>query len=435
MLRQDTLSKPRTPHPARSPIPSLTGLRFAAAFCVVLAHAIPKIVALPKVQMPVLLLSTLSAEGMSLFFVLSGFVIYYNYSHTIRSRAGLYNFFVARFARLYPLYFAAMCYDMIISVSYAKIPALWIGLPYYATLTQSWIYMAIGNNALIYQFGIISQLAWSISTEWFFYLLFPLACLAIVSLATVRKRLWATAILIVAALATLATLTAEAPALLTYGIETYGPVGADPQDSFYRWLMYFSPYARLFEFLLGCLCASIFVTLSAPSKTEERMGLWLTYFALLVIAVLHWLMFGFESGAMWHRVVQGLHMNFGFAPFIALLIFCCARYRNGFSGFMAAPTLILCGEASYSLYLLHIVVINAFRYETGTIVTWHAALIACARMGMVIAACVGLSLVSWYTIEVPARRWLRRMFSVSAPRATTETTITASSRALREANM
>ena len=199
--------------------------------------------------------------------------------------------------------------------------------------------------------------------------------------------------------------------------------------------MYFSPYARLFEFLLGCLCASIFVMLAAPSKTEERLGLWLTCFALLVIAALHWLMFGFESGATWHRVVQGLHMNFGFAPFIALLIFCCARYRNAVSGFMAAPTLILCGEASYSLYLLHIVVINAFRYETATIVTWHAVLIACARIGMVIATCVGLSLVSWYMIEVPARRWIRRMFSVSPPRATTETTITASSQALREANM
>ena len=230
MLRQYTLSNPRAPNPARSPIPTLTGLRFVAAFCVVLAHAIPKMVVLSKVHMPLQLLSTLSAEGMSLFFVLSGFVIYYNYSHTIRSRAGLFNFFVARFARLYPLYFAAMCYDLIISVSYAKIPALWIALPYYAALTQSWIYMPIGNNALIYQFGIISQIAWSISTEWFFYLLFPLACLAIVSLATVQKKLWATAILIVAAVAILTTLTAEAPALFTYGLENYGPVGADPQD-------------------------------------------------------------------------------------------------------------------------------------------------------------------------------------------------------------
>jgi peptidoglycan/LPS O-acetylase OafA/YrhL len=69
----------------RPPIPSLTGLRFIAAFSVLFAHALPKIFPLPEGSVLLnfyTLLESVSAEGMSLFFVLSGFVIHYNYSGT-----------------------------------------------------------------------------------------------------------------------------------------------------------------------------------------------------------------------------------------------------------------------------------------------------------------------------------------------------------------
>src|SRR5215203_4219419 len=54
--------------------------------------------------------------GMSLFFVLSGFVIHYNYGmfRTDGLVAGGKKFFIARFARLYPLYFVVL----ILSVAY-----------------------------------------------------------------------------------------------------------------------------------------------------------------------------------------------------------------------------------------------------------------------------------------------------------------------------
>jgi peptidoglycan/LPS O-acetylase OafA/YrhL len=411
----------RTGGAMRVPIPALTGLRFVAAFCVVLSHAIPKIVPFASPPKVVVLLSTLSAAGMSLFFVLSGFVIYYNYSETISRPTGLYNFLVARFARLYPLYFVGVSYDLFTGVSDAKLSASKIALPYYATLSQSWVYRPIGDNALIYQFGLISQVAWSISTEWFFYLVFPLACVAISGLSTVRGRLWAAATLITVALAILVFLTANAAAISIYGLEAFGPVGASLQDGVYRWLMYFSPYVRLFEFLLGCLCASIFVRLEIrPSPAEERRGVWLTAGAVLAVAALHWLMFGVESNAPWHRVLQGLHMNFGFAPFLAVLIFCCARYRNAIVRLLAAPAVVLCGEASYSLYLLHLVVIHAFGYEASGISSLRGALIATVQLGVVIATSVGLSLVTWSVIEVPARRWIRRIMTVSAPIAAAE---------------
>jgi peptidoglycan/LPS O-acetylase OafA/YrhL len=151
---------------------------------------------------------------------------------------------------------------------------------------------------------------------------------------------------------------------------------------------------------------------AAPSRVEERLGTWLTAGSLLALAATHWLMFGFQSDAPWYEVVQGLHMNFGFAPFLAILIFCCARYQNSFSRLMAAPLLVLCGEASYSLYLLHPVIINAFRYEAEIITSPRIALGAMVQLAVVIAASISVSLVAWSVIEVPARKWIRRSMSV-----------------------
>ena len=65
----------------RPDVPALTGLRFLAAFSVLLAHGLTATVTNnepPKGA--VLWLMQSSGFGMTLFFVLSGFVIHYNYA-------------------------------------------------------------------------------------------------------------------------------------------------------------------------------------------------------------------------------------------------------------------------------------------------------------------------------------------------------------------
>jgi peptidoglycan/LPS O-acetylase OafA/YrhL len=64
--------------------------------------------------------------AMSLFFVLSGFVIYLNYAPEFRSRPmaeATFNFAVARFARLYPLYAVFMAFTLA-SVAWARVPPM-----------------------------------------------------------------------------------------------------------------------------------------------------------------------------------------------------------------------------------------------------------------------------------------------------------------------
>src|ERR1700726_4518484 len=95
----------------RPDVPALTGLRFLAAFSVLLAHGLSA--TLTNNEPPngaVLWLMEASGFGMTLFFVLSGFVIHYNYAGLVTDGRwrGIAAFFWARFARLYPLFLLMM---------------------------------------------------------------------------------------------------------------------------------------------------------------------------------------------------------------------------------------------------------------------------------------------------------------------------------------
>ena len=83
-------------------LPALDGLRFMAAMLVAGGHYV-SIFSQGKASG---MITTLTGLGMTLFFVLSGFVIHYNYCGTIPKAGGIRAFAIARFARLYPLYVA-----------------------------------------------------------------------------------------------------------------------------------------------------------------------------------------------------------------------------------------------------------------------------------------------------------------------------------------
>jgi peptidoglycan/LPS O-acetylase OafA/YrhL len=88
-------------------IASLDGLRGIAAMLVAGGHYMAFEGGAPLSVMA----STPVGLGMTLFFVLIGFVIHYNYSATITRPRRRARFFVARFARLYPLYILLFPFD------------------------------------------------------------------------------------------------------------------------------------------------------------------------------------------------------------------------------------------------------------------------------------------------------------------------------------
>ncbi|WP_316188312.1 MULTISPECIES: acyltransferase [unclassified Bradyrhizobium] len=375
----------------KSFLPALTGLRFVAAFSVIISHSLLWVFRSDDHGPIFSFFSSLSALGMTLFFVLSGFVIHHNYSDIVGTKSGLRKFFVARFARLYPLYFLALATELVI-----RRPPVddLIALPFYLTLTQTWLYLPILGKPLASQFGSMTSVSWSISTEVFFYLSFPALCL-------VLPRRLVPSIISFCALALAAVIIAGLyrAQLETFGLDTWGDLGGVWLTGFYRWLLYFSPYSRILEFILGVLVSAL--VQRTPKPITKMQALYLSVVAIAGTIALQWEMFEVH-GSPWPLLV--LHLNFGFAPFVAIMIFVCAKNQNALTRLLSVRPIVLLGEASYSMYLTHPIIVGVVQPHLKK----HGAAELIQMLGC-LAAIAGVSLLSWRLIEMPARRIIRRM--------------------------
>lgn len=111
--------------------------------------------------------------GVELFFVLSGFILSHVYLESFGERRFSYKAFLwARLARIYPLHLATLC-----AVGAMGVAALVAGIE----MRHPVLYWPalVPNLLLVNAWGFTSDAgwnhpAWSISAEWFAYLLFPL---------------------------------------------------------------------------------------------------------------------------------------------------------------------------------------------------------------------------------------------------------------------
>src|SRR5262249_28446197 len=138
-------------------------------------------------------------------------------------------------------------------------------LPYFLSFMQSWFYTLIDGVPVVSAIGGGSPLTWSISTEWFFYLTYPLIAICVLRLRTVSGTivaigLWCVAWSMLASLLYENAGTMDAWAIARWPL--HGSQFENGQDSFSRWLLYMSPYVRIGEFILGCLVAELYLKLS-----------------------------------------------------------------------------------------------------------------------------------------------------------------------------
>lgn len=154
-------------------IDSLTGLRFVAAFSIVINHLGPVVFKIDD-KVPFLkFFHNLALFGMTLFFILSGFIIHHNYGNKVSaSVSGVYNFFIARIARIYPLFFLVLFYDLasgnfLLYGNSNERMQIYKAIPYFLSMTQSWFYGFFGDRPITFPFDN-THVAWSISTEFFF---------------------------------------------------------------------------------------------------------------------------------------------------------------------------------------------------------------------------------------------------------------------------
>jgi hypothetical protein len=409
--------------PRRPDVPALTGLRFIAAFSVLLAHGVSNI--MTNNQPPegaVFWLMTGSGFGMTLFFVLSGFVIHYNYATLVTAGGvrGIGAFLWARFARLYPLFLLMLLVYVIVSSRTVaaltghpeQFGSLLRALPYFLLSIQSWVYTIIGSDSLIDAIRGGSPPTWSISTEWFFYFAYPAAAWLIL-----RARSVPVIVLVAVAWCALWTVVScglydRTADISAWAVARFGPIAGsdDQQNSFARWLLYLSPYLRIGEFILGVCTAQLYLALRRrkSGRLENTIGTAVLLAAVASVILIDWLEY---DPAVPMTIFRKMNMNFALAPSVALMIFCAARYRNILSRLLSSAPALRLGEASYSIYLFHsIVLISAVKLSGDAVhgVAYNAVKLA-ILIGIVIA--VSMALYAWY--EAPARNWLRRRGSIA----------------------
>lgn len=388
-------------------ISSLTGLRFFAALSVVIAHGLlASCERLPDQFFTYI--SSLPGLGMPLFFILSGFVIHYTYSKNITEQGirSLKEFAIARLARLYPLYIILFFVSLLIIKKRGVEITYFEGLLRFITLTQTWDYKIIGTQSLVY-YVTIMQNSWSISTEVFLYFLYPLILFLMSRLKSTRSYIIFGFTSIFFAAVFMYIIFINIPFINQMAVSTFGPIAdyhGSSQDSFIRWFVYFSPFFWIFLFISGCCAAAAFINLRQKpiSRQENRIASFLLVLSLIYILIVYTFMFTNHTSNTFHHFVKFSHYNWGLSPALTIIIFCCARYKNAFSKFMATPIFVKLGDASYSLYLLHAIVFSiALRF--GFVSSFSPPLkFVCLVFSALVA-----SVASYHIIEVPCRSFLR----------------------------
>ena len=370
-------SRVETSQAARVNIDPLTGFRFLAAMLVFVSHY-----DIPGLTGTALRATRSGYAGVTLFFVLSGFVIAYNYLDRFESGGpgGLVrDYLVARLARVYPLYFCFIVFGYL-AQGMTSLP--WIHL----LALQAWspdVTVAFGVNAA----------SWSIGVEVFLYLAFPLLIPALAKLrvlVTMRRLVAASAVVVAAMLW----------AALYFAADGRASLPLEDPASARRWL-YRMPAARLGDFLLGIFGAAFFMRFARSDPQSLRNWSMVTYLAAAALLLLLAAKKNFHSAFSWDLAYA--------VPAILMILGLAINRRTAISRFLGSAPLILLGQASYAFYLVHL---PASPLHHGTVrgVPYQLALYL-AFLGLVIALSIGLHIA----VETPARQWLRKWLASASP--------------------
>ena len=395
---------------------ALHGLRFLAAFCILYSHACGWLANFKDKQTILHYTGELvGIYGMPLFFVLSGFVIHYNYSRlfsTMRPRWAILEFLGARFARIYPLFICfflvGLAVDEVLQWYYEHKLNLLLVMGHFLTLTQSWVYIVLYGDRLLLDgtFG----LSWSLSTEFFFYLSYIVLVLHITRMRSIAGLLITAGAMSVLVLTSFVYAATHRGAINAFSGRYMNDHFGASNHSVYWWFFYYSPYARVFEFILGCLTAQIYALFSAHpvSPGEARWGRIILNVSLVFLVAFSFVHVFRPFGPGIAEYVDAVTPNFGVAVGIAALIFCVSRYRTStVASLLSMPLMVLLGDLSFSVYAVHTWTLRIFERPPMDF-RYGVELEAAFRIVLAIALTLILSTATFRLIEVPARARVRK---------------------------
>ena len=365
---------------------SLTAMRGVAALLVAFFHLRYGIMGVPLFDYYVFKLR-FAGRGylwVDFFFILSGFVLAYRYRDVCRElNVRVYwNFIWHRFARIWPLHLVTL----IVALFYLGYKH---GIPFLAPSA------VVANLFLVHGWGHyfpppLNFPSWSLSGEWGAYLILPLYLFVV---GRVRSR--AIHILLVGAL--MAGLVEYAKAFGHGTLDLLRERGG---------LM-----RCLFQVGMGVSLFQLHDLIKTQNPMREGKGasvlpkLFDATAALSFIAI--FVIFTYTNNDLY------------FVPLAGALIFCLSLSEGPFSKFLSLRPMVLLGEISFSIYMLHAFVVwffqdipAAFKAEQGF---GTGTLLLLSEFVLVLV----MSYASFRIIEQPAHRILVRDRATAQPDAST----------------
>lgn len=289
-------------------IEQLTFTRFIAAFLIVIFHFGKKSPLFDNNYVGFII--SQSNIGVSYFFVLSGFVMmvaYYN-----RKEINFFSYMKNRFARIYPVYFLAIC---IAFLGYFLVNEInWDDLFLNILMIQTWI---LGKSQ------VFNPPAWSLSVELFFYLLFPLLFNKYFKKVSLRK-------MIIQVL--LFWLSSQIIYHLCLSNEIMGLLNTE-SDTYFKCI----PLLHLNQFIVGMLGGYIFM--KYLTNIKYNTDVFLISLAGVLIIIL--------------KYNSTVNLHNGALAIIYVIFLLLLSINNGYiTRLFKNKKLVFLGEISYGIYIL-----------------------------------------------------------------------------------
>lgn len=367
-----------TPGVQRLPnIKALTSIRFFAALHVALYHFVRPF----SLWGPLTAVMGAGYVGVSFFFVLSGFILTYSRAHEYERGRGLVSkFWIARFARVYPVYLVSMILAAYVKRAdfHQKIHILAFIADLF--MVQSWSIRMV---------NFFNVPAWSLSCEAFFYLVFPFIFLRLRP-ATLKKAIFAVAATWFLALAAPLLCLKFYPEAAWHS----GAVGPAVMGGRQVFRVLRIPILALPEFLAGISLGWLYLRFRPSIRIASllaSMGV-ITLVAILILAD--------------HIPFVLLHNGF-LIPTFGMLILGLAE-PNWLSRLFSNSILVLLGEASYAFYLTHLL----FNSWAESIFGPHYTILAALWK---LAVTIPVAVILHLFVERPCRRLILQWWSHRHP--------------------
>jgi peptidoglycan/LPS O-acetylase OafA/YrhL len=296
----------------------------------------------------------LGQTGVSLFFVLSGFLITRILLQQVKSPNYFYNFFLRRSLRIFPLYFFYLALFYFILPVFQSKPIAHFSLQWYY-----WIY--IQDFATTFRWPSIGpRHFWSLAIEEHFYLFWPIIVLYSSSKGLIISCFSLVAISIVTRIL-----------LVSHDYETY-----------------FFTFARLDEISLGCLLAILEykkILQRLPIQWVER-----SFFVIVITAGTLWFLFTAQANPI-IQVVKYQFISLTYLLAVAWVV--KAPTQNVIIRVLSSKYMTFTGSISYGIYVYQALAIGWIKhYNVSNNVVFFAG---------VILAIYLMATISFYLIEKP----------------------------------